>query len=329
MKTFTFQSSMSTLLILAAVGCGSGGQSGRVFSDPAKKAAGQPSQAAETNDQNNDKNKAEQPIQGPAQEVDGQPDPRLQDYNTNEWPAASSARTGVAFLDISTPGWARTDYQVDPRLGQATLTFAVELGAELESQPQELKELQGPKASVFVTVRLHETAQEARQNLLRKLLAATRKLKPAAGYGDVAYSVKAGKALNYLAAVRGNVCFTVRAADAGIDASVIASATDKFISSSPKPGKLDPTKAAPRASFVAAGEAKTGQPIVLELQSNQKLEFMAFECSPRSSASVVRNGEHYELYSGEAGQVTIKAFACSASLRRMVFESQVTVTKGW
>lgn len=332
---------LSSLIVLFAAGCGSNGSSARVSSNPNDRNNAAPAKTeqavedTETEETDAPPPKSEDFLEElqpelprqeqPRSQGAGAPDPRIALYKPKTWPEASASRDGVAFLTISAPGWNRDFYQVDPRRGQASLGFSSTL---TEKQERAQEEFQGQSA-VFLTLRVHKSPAEARESLLRSVLAVTSMMKRDDSLGDVAFSARSGNALRYAAAVRGNISFIARSAEDGIDASVLAAAVDAAIKKSPVLSKGGLSK--PSVTGLGAELAKTGQPNTLMFdydRQSPKPEYMAFECSPRTSVSIVKNGEQYELYSGQAGSVTIKAFACSDRLQTSVFETEIEVVKG-
>lgn len=330
----------SSLVLTFVAGCGSDGGSARVDpnkveSKPGQTAVETPKEEREATEQGEKTDRSEleeenieRREEGPKQEIvpankTATTDPRIALYKPKSWPAATLGRDGVAFLTITAPGWIRDSYQVDPRRGQATLGFKSTLGKRADG-------VAGADAAVFVTIRVHENVAAARQSLLRTLLTVTSILKRDESLGDIAFTSRNGKALTYAAAVRGNVTFVARSAETGIDASVVANATDAVIQ---KSAVVEKAGAVSKPAITGLGVeiAKTGQPNPLTLDADPqspKPEYIAFQCTPRPSTSVVKNGEAYELYAGQPGSVTIKAFACSDKLQISVFETEVEVVKG-
>lgn len=338
----------SSLVLIFAAGCGSNGSSARVDSKTATKAPAQkgsersgktnaeapeettdqaPTEGEDLADQEGQEQKTERD-NAPKQEAvprikGGAPDPRVAIYKPKSWPEASLGRDGVAFLTLTAPGWIRDFYQVDPRRGQATLGFKSTLGKRNDG-------VAGAEAAVFITIRVHPNVRDARNSLLRTLLTVTSVLKREETLGDVAFTSRRGNSLVYAAAVRGNVTFIARSAETGIDASILANAADTFIKKSPAVNK-EGVISKPAITGLGAELAKTGQANPLSMDSDPqspKPTYIAFECSPRTSTSIVKNGEGYELYAGQPGSVSVKAFVCSDRLQISVFETEIEVVKG-
>jgi hypothetical protein len=324
--------SLSIIALSLSLGCESNPGQGRTFTNGAKngvkksakkKAGAQdvaPTKAA----------REETPFLVPEPEATGPesvphstPDPRIKQYAPEQWPGPSPQRDGVDFLAIQSEGWSRLFFQVDPRRGQATVGYHLDMGAS-----KELSDSQ-PKATVVLTIRLHKSALIARSYLLKSLLAVTSVLDNEPRFGDVAFSSRQGNSLFYLTAVRGNITYIVRTDSPGVDGSVIATATDQVILKSSVMAKQLLSR--PNIRSISAMNARNGQPNPLTIDSDKsapKAEFMAFSCSPKTSASVVRNGDNYELYAAAAGSVTIKGYACSAKLQTATFSATIQVVAG-
>lgn len=332
------------LVLIFAMGCGSNGNSARVNSkkttqktnkETEQKSNQTPTRKTETEPSETEPKEAEpeevielreelpQQEAVPANRA-ATPDPRAALYKPKTWPEASLGRDGVAFLTITAPGWTRAFFQVDPRRGQATLGFKSTLAKGVTEDQA------GEGAAVFLTVRVHSNAAAARQSLLKSLLTVTSALKREESLGDVAFTSRKGQSLQYAAAVRGNVTFITRSAEAGIDASVVANATDAAIQKSPAVNKSG-ALSKPAITGFGVELAKTGQANSLTLDFDAQSpspSYIAFQCAPRASVSVVKNGETYELYAGNPGTVSVKAFACSDRLQTSVFETEIEVVKG-
>ncbi len=259
-------------------------------------------------------------------------DPRVKEaYVVSEWPAAGPRRAGVAFLQIAADGWERSDYQVDPRRGEAKIAFrrTAELPAVEGLSEEEAAEAALLPPTVFVTVRLHDDAAAARQTLLTIVLAVTTVLAPEPELGDVAFGGRAGGTLGFVAAARGNVSFIVRAAADGESVGDLAAATDAAALAAPELGDDEPIPA-PKIAGVTADRATVGRasPLALALDPAAPAPaYIAWRCSV-AAASVVRGAEGWDLFSGKEGEVVLKGEACSEQLQRASFEGRVTVVKG-
>lgn len=248
----------------------------------------------------------------PSPAIASEADPRLETYKPEEWPEASPLRDGVAVTALTVSGWRRSSLDIDPRLAQAQLAFA-------PSEPE-------AESRLFARVRLHDKAEDAREDLLARMRAATATLQVIQGLGDIAYAAQSPAGLSFVAAARGNICFSVRAPELDAEALELAQSIDQQIQQSPAVAALS-DNTAPRFAGAELRQAETGRsrPLGLSFAPNApQPAALAFDCS-QVTAGVVLGPQGAAFSSAKAGIINIRGHACTDRLRRSQFSLNITV----
>lgn len=253
---------------------------------------------------------------GSAQELPDQ-DPRAraaQRYQTATWPKPSPSVSGWTPDGLKVLGWDRLRLKVDAKRAEAHLdlvptakTPSTKTPSSESATPAKAK----AKAALRLRIRRHATPAAARDVLLAHLAACTVTLEREEGLGEVAFGIRAQGRLVYLAGLRGDLSYTLRA-EGSLDLQAVASALDTQLRAA---SKATQAPAAPAATLVAskAGEASPGKPVALALTLKGTAQALFFKAP--EGVSVLRTKTGCLVYSERPGLVEFELLLVDKELR--------------
>jgi len=244
-------------------------------------------------------------------------DPReraAQRYQTSTWAKAGPSVSGWSPEALALPGWKRLRLKVDARRAEARLVFARTSSKGAQAKPT-------PKLAARVQVRRHATSNAARDHFLAHLAACTLTLEREEGLGEVAFGVRSDGRLVYLAGVRGDLSYVLRA-EPKQDLQPLASALDAGLRLASKPREQPPAPLA-RLRSSQVKPAAPGQPVALELTFEGTVRTLAFKTP--EGVSVLRTKTGCLVYGEQPGQVEFELLVIDKELRTSRHPLRVTL----
>lgn len=237
-----------------------------------------------------------------AQELPGA-DPRkraAERYQTSTWGKPGPSVSGWTPDAFKAQGWDRLRVKVDARRAEARL----ELG-------QRAEEGQKPQVAARLRIRRHATTKAARDHYLAHLAACTFSLEREEGLAEVAFGVRLEGRLVYLAGLRGDLSYELRA-EGKADLQSLAAALDVQLRAASKPREETPKPLA-SLSTSKARPALPGKPLTLDLEFQGTVRSLAFQTP--EGVSVLRTKTGCVVYSETPGPVEFELLVLDKELR--------------
>jgi len=236
-------------------------------------------------------------------------DPRVraaQRYQTSTWAKPGPGVSGWSPDAFKVQGWDRLRIKVDARRAEARIDFAQK--AELTPKTELAAK---PRVAARLRIRRHATSDAARDHFLAHLAACTQTLEREEGLAEVAFGIRSGGRLVYLAGVRGDLSYELRA-EAKADLQPLAAALDAQLRQASKPREVAP---APLASLSAskAQPATPGKPVAVDLEFKGAVRSLFFQTP--EGVSVLRTKTGCLVYSERPGPVEFELVVVDKELR--------------
>jgi len=240
-------------------------------------------------------------------------DPRVraaQRYQTSTWAKPGPSVSGWSPDAFKVSGWERLRIKVDARRAEAR----IDLGLTPEDKASK------PQVAARLRIRRHATTDAARDQFLAHLAACTQTLEREEGLGEVAFGVRSGGRLVYLAGVRGDLSYELRA-EPKADLQAPAAALDAQLRLASKPRETTP---APLATLSASKPqpAAPGQPLAVALEFAGTVRALAFQAP--EGVSVLRTKTGCAVYSERPGPVEFELLVVDKELRTSRHALRVT-----
>ncbi len=245
-------------------------------------------------------------------------DPRVraaERYQTSTWAKAGPSVSGWSPDAFAVQGWDRLRIRVDARRAEARIDLA--LTATSEAAEEGTKK---PRVAARLRIRRHATTSVARDRFLAHLAACTQTLEREEGLAEVAFGIRSGGRLVYLAGLRGDLSYELRA-EGKQDLQPLAAALDAQLRLASKPREVAPT---PLATLGAskAQPALAGKPAALDLELKGTVRALAFQAP--EGVSVLRTKTGCLVYSERPGPVEFELLVVDKELRTSRHTLQVT-----